>query len=519
MSDFSLKKDSSFFLAIEKNKKTIFGLLLTFFFIELLRTAWISDDIKLTLRTVLNFLYGYGPVFNIDERVQIYTHPLWFFLLYIFTVITRNIYFATFLLSISSSLIAFSLFLFNFSKNVLTVFIFSSALLLSKAFIDFSSSGLENPLSYVLIILIAIFYKKAIKNPSFSKFVSFFSFYSLLYLSRPDLILLTFPLLVLVCIENRKTYLSLFFSLLIGALPAILWTLFSLYYYGFPFPNTAYAKLATGISFYERIDQGFLYLLDSLARDPLTLSLIFLAILTGFKKNKPQFCFSLGLLSYIAYIIFIGGDFMSGRFLAVPFLFAAIQCVSSGFNRSQVLIFFIGIMLLSLNSIQATWLSSFNYSDTKIHDNGIADERAWYFEKQGLLNATRYTFSEPDWKVNKPFKVVEIDCGGLGNKALNDGPNGHFLDNCALADPFLSHLNKRADIIAWRIGHVVRPIPENYIKSIKFNQNDLKDPLLHDEYNIIREMTRGNLNDMHRWETILDFNFSNDNFKKNNRQP
>jgi arabinofuranosyltransferase len=34
----------------------------------------------------------------------------------------------------------------------------------------------------------------------------------------------------------------------LGLVPAAAWTLFALAYFGFPFPNTAYAKLATGIS-------------------------------------------------------------------------------------------------------------------------------------------------------------------------------------------------------------------------------------------------------------------------------
>jgi hypothetical protein len=42
-------------------------------------------------------------------------------------------------------------------------------------------------------------------------------------------------------------------------LPAVLWTLFALVYYGFPFPNTAYAKLAMGIDPADLRTQGALY--------------------------------------------------------------------------------------------------------------------------------------------------------------------------------------------------------------------------------------------------------------------
>src|SRR5215471_1390390 len=45
--------------------------------ISLVRTAWLSDDAYITFRTADNIIHGYGPVWNVDERVQTYTHPLW----------------------------------------------------------------------------------------------------------------------------------------------------------------------------------------------------------------------------------------------------------------------------------------------------------------------------------------------------------------------------------------------------------------------------------------------------------
>ncbi|HMX74942.1 MAG TPA: hypothetical protein PKE35_11865, partial [Anaerolineales bacterium] len=45
-----------------------------------IRTSWVGDDAIITFRSLENFLHGYGPVFNIGERVQTFTHPLWFLL-------------------------------------------------------------------------------------------------------------------------------------------------------------------------------------------------------------------------------------------------------------------------------------------------------------------------------------------------------------------------------------------------------------------------------------------------------
>ncbi len=71
---------------------------------ELVLTAWLNDDSIFTIRTILNWLDGYGPVFNIGERVQAYTHPLWFLVLSLFLGISNSIYLAVFLVSLALSL-------------------------------------------------------------------------------------------------------------------------------------------------------------------------------------------------------------------------------------------------------------------------------------------------------------------------------------------------------------------------------------------------------------------------------
>ena len=102
-------------------------------------------------------------------------------------------------------------------------------------------------------------------------------------------------------------------------LPLAAWEVFSVVYFGFPFPNTAYSKLKTGVPAPEIHYQGFLYLLDSIANDPLTLFTIGLALVAplafGGGWSVPA-----GILVYLVYIVRVGGDFMSGRFLTAPFL-------------------------------------------------------------------------------------------------------------------------------------------------------------------------------------------------------
>jgi arabinofuranosyltransferase len=54
----------------------LLALLLLAYAVVLVRTAWMCDDAFITLRTVDNFVQGYGLVWNVGERVQVYTHPL-----------------------------------------------------------------------------------------------------------------------------------------------------------------------------------------------------------------------------------------------------------------------------------------------------------------------------------------------------------------------------------------------------------------------------------------------------------
>lgn len=63
------------------------------------QTAWLSDDAFISLRTVSNLLAGYGPRWNVGERVQTFTHPLWMFLLTAAHAITGEPFYSTLYLS------------------------------------------------------------------------------------------------------------------------------------------------------------------------------------------------------------------------------------------------------------------------------------------------------------------------------------------------------------------------------------------------------------------------------------
>ena len=58
--------------------------------VTIVRSAWYCDDAFITWRTVDNFVNGHGLTWNVAERVQTYTHPLWMMLLTVAYFLTRE---------------------------------------------------------------------------------------------------------------------------------------------------------------------------------------------------------------------------------------------------------------------------------------------------------------------------------------------------------------------------------------------------------------------------------------------
>lgn len=487
------------------SKKTAFVVILWIFFITLIRTAWISDDAAITLRTVLNFTHGYGLTFNIDERVQAYTHPLWFLLISGLSFALGNVYFATFAASIIISFLVLWLFFSFFSKNYLATLVAGIALVLSKAFIDYSTSGLENPLSHLLILLAILAADKAARpSRTDASPALFFGLCSLLYLSRPDLLLMLFPLATLVALSMRRDPKKLFKFGLIGASPALVWTLFSLFYYGFPFPNTAYAKLGAGIPVDARVVQGMTYVLHSVGKDPITPAVMALGIFLGLRSGRMHQALAAGIGLYVLYVISIGGDFMEGRFFTAPLLVAAVLIARTELKPGQLAPIAASVVLLGMMSIDSTILSDPGVSERRILSNGIADERAYYYQKHGLVTATRDTFRQPEWKVGS--RSVQTTCGGLGFQAITSGPGTHYIDACGLADPLLARLPAQYNP-QWRVGHFFRQLPTGYIDSFMQEENLLSDPATSEFWASIRAVTRGPLLNKKRLIEIFRFHF------------
>lgn len=493
-------------------------MVLLFFLVIVFRTAWISDDACISFRTVDQFLNGNGLRWNASERVQTYTNPLMVFCMILLSFFTGEYYLTAMLFNIATAFAAVLIFIFGIAKAKWSRFALPmTILLLSKAFIDFATSGLENSLGYLLI---ACFYYCYLKWEYFSRkqllLLSFIGCLSLL--NRMDSILLLLPALFdAFVLRGEEKWWKNILPGMIGIIPFLLWELFSLFYYGFLFPNTAYAKLNAGIPKSEYFRKGIIYYIDTLNRDPLTLLAIVLSICICFylfyrNKNRKMLYSALGIILYCGYILRIGGDFMGGRFFSIV-VFASIIIISQ--IEMDFKICFMAISIFSIFSIlqPKNNMSSGKEYNVRNWNNGISDERGWSYQNTGLMNI--------EWKNGK---LICSRHGGIDSakRAINNGEKTalvgsigffgltardeiHIVDYLALGDAFLARLPAIYNP-TWRVGHLKRQIPEGYLETVESGINQIADPQLAEYYDVLHNIISGELFSWERMEQIVKMN-------------
>ena len=236
-----------------------------------------------TFRTVDNFVHGYGLIWNVSMRVQAYSNPLWMLLVIPFYWLSGEIYYTAIALSMTVSLLAVWILCARFARSGRSALLAAFVLVCSKAFTDYSTSGLENPLTHLLL---AAFYVVFLDRGQDRRAVFYLALLAALAtVNRLDAIVLFAPPLAYALWSRRGR--DAVVDCCLGFTPLALWELFSLLYYGFPFPNTAYAKLATGLPLPDRLSRGVDYLYNSLSIDPLTLAVIAVESMLGLVPSRP----------------------------------------------------------------------------------------------------------------------------------------------------------------------------------------------------------------------------------------
>ena len=470
------------------------------------RLAWLGDDAYITLRSVENWVRGNGLRWNPTDRVQTYTHPLWMLLLSFGRWWSGEVYFTTLALSFALSLSAV-LWLLRRAPTVPAVVATALLLLCSRAFCDYMTSGLETPLTFVL--LVAFCANVLGDGPPVRRYGRAVLLANLLALNRMDLALLCLPP-VLATMRGVPPRAIIARGLLMS-LPFCAWLLFAEIYYGSPFPVTAHAKaFGVGIPAHELAEQGMRYLRHTLISDPATFVTTVVGALLLLVPGRTRWL-AFGALCYLAYVVRVGGGFMQGRFFLPPFV-----VVVTGLGRWLAHLSRSGVWWFAAVTIAAllvgglpAWLSP-PAADTPLDDativaqHGIVDERRMYYRELGLLAPSRKVpvfgqlerLAFPEGR-DEPWFLLN---GAVGSSGFGAGAEGHIVDPL-LCDPLVARLPAR-DPAKWRIGHVLRRIPEGYWESLRDDANRIHHPGLRRYYGALRRLTRAPVFDGERLATL-----------------
>jgi arabinofuranosyltransferase len=480
--------------------------LIAFYAISVVRFAWVGDDAFITLRTVDNCGRGYGLTWNVNERVQAYTHPLWMLLLLAAHMVTRELYFATVAVGFLVSMAAVLLLALRVARSTAGAAVALAALCCSRAFIDYSTSGLENPLTHLLLVAFFAVWagesEPERKSPKRLFLLSAITW--LAACNRMDTLLLFAPALLVAGARDRSR--RGLAAIALGVLPFLAWEIFSIVYYGFPFPNTAYAKLNTGIPRWVVFQHGLTYVADGLSRDPAThLAIAAAALSVVAERRFREVPFIAGVALYLVYVVSIGGDFMSGRFFTGPLVVAAMllsRSMPGGALRpalQRIGLFVFAAMPANLSG----WLDGPPPSKPLIQ-HGIADERRFYFGELGLSPVLRgqgriARLPAPD----EPADVRFVLRGMIGVDGVLAGPKAHIIDVLALTDPLLAQLPCHR---TWRVGHYGRVVPWGYLETLQTGRSAFKDMNLSELYEKLTIVTQGPLFSRRRWIEIWRLN-------------
>ena len=465
-----------------------------------LKCAWACDDAYITFRVVDNLVEGHGPRWNVAERVQAYTNPLWMLLVSIPYAVTREPYYTATALSLALTAATGLLLALRATRDVAGAALALCVLAGSKAFVDFSTSGLENPLlHFALLGALATAFSE---QPDRRRSVKLALWTSAVALTRLDALALLAPVLIAHLWTERSRRASVGCAL--GLLPLVAWELFSLLYYGSLIPNSAISKLSSGLPASELATQGVTYLADSLALDPLTLCAIAAAVAVAvWKRQTAQLAVALGILLHLGYVARVGGDFMSGRFLSAPLLASAWILATARLDVRIAGSLALTALALASLSPRSPLRAPIDYAQGRrsaefIAPTGIADERGYWHSVAGMFGSNRSLEGKLHVTKGHPLASSLRENGpkvsiaeGIGYLGYWSGPEIFLVDPMGLSDALLARLpiyvdgqfvepakNAANASRGWRVGHYYRKLPSGYLESLSDPTRKLEDPTL-----------------------------------------
>lgn len=467
---------------------------------------WMSDDGFINIRVIANLFDGYGPVFNVGERVEVGTSTAWLAVLAAGHAVTP--FLAVSRLAVWTGLLATVIGLVAVSAGAATLcrlqgrtgplLPFGTLVLAAlPPFWDFATSGLETGL--VFLWLGASFYLLGrrldrIRDGRTSRTEVWQPLWPALLIGigplvRPDLTLIAAALGVALLFQSRRSWRSWIGGAVVALAAPVLYELFRAGYYAALVPNTALAKGA-GESLWR---QGLTYLDDYAGR-----YLLLVPLCAGIVLWVPRLVSAarrtdlavaallvlpvLGAALHAVFVLRVGGDFMHGRFL-LPATFAAampIAVLAAGRGAAARVLTLAPLAVVLVWSVTVGTQVRVPYTNT-IGPAGIADERGVYVNDAGTPKPVIVeAFAEPGsivaWYeqaviartlaesgervfLDNQNRVPVADgytvvtrMGNIGIFGVRAGPQVFVADRLSLANP----IGARLDIVEVenpRIGH------------------------------------------------------------------
>jgi arabinofuranosyltransferase len=326
------------------------------------RHRFMSDDGFINLRILDNLRHGFGPVFNVDERVEAYTSPLWLGILWLGSVFLPFLSLENVAMVLGVGLFAAALIaatvgawrLWDRSSNGLPVPFAALALMGLVPFWDYATSGLDTALSlcWLGVCFLALTYlllpssrpTESGETPTRARRwkislgpAGVAAIVGLGPLVRPDLSIFAAGFIVVLLLTTWRTRGRRALTLLLwaAAIP-LLYELFRMGYFAALVPNTAIAKQADQANW----ARGWFYLGDLVGTYWLWVPLLIIGAAVALLLWRGRGAQDRGVtllvgvtagcsLLHALYVVRVGGDFMHARML-LPSVF--------GFSMSALVV-------------------------------------------------------------------------------------------------------------------------------------------------------------------------------------
>jgi arabinofuranosyltransferase len=326
---------------------------------------------------------------------------------------------------------------------------------------------------------------------------------------------------------------------LLGFAPLGAWLLFSTFYYGFPYPNTALAKLNEEFPRVYLVRQGLFFAGDLLVNDPVGfLTIAFGSVLTlkrlagivlrrTSRASMELASLGAGALLYSLYVVSIGGTYLSGRHWTLIIFVNAVLCAEllhTVAGRADALSERgdLGAVLSAAAARPAVRITAASgvLAALLILLGGPRIDLSSLGTYREIAKPSAFKFLANDYQWNSSLTAAVFEAKGrvfreskfgvtsaVGLTAIAAGRDAIIIDRLALTDPRLARFPPRPQLaVLGMMDHFKREVPQGYKVARRSDTLEKMHPELRAYYEPLQRILRDPLFSAERLRTIVDFN-------------